>query len=228
MKAVNLLPPAQRKRPGLPTGSARAPLAIAGAVVALGAMGWWGYSVHGQVGDVRSDVTAAAAERDQLRAEVGAYQAAQARLATQDLRRGAVVGLVAGRTNWERLVRDLATVMPHQVWLSELSGEAEPAADTAAVPSAPAPNKDNSTVPKGIHLDGYAYNQRQVAQLMARAATIPGLGEPRLATSEVQPMPTRDVVHFVIDIPIDQRAQDRPTLTEVDGAATSDGSGETS
>jgi hypothetical protein len=41
-------------------------------------------------------------------------------------------------------------------------------------------------------------------------------------------MPTRDVVHFVIDIPIDQRAQDRPTLTEVDGAATSDGSGETS
>jgi Tfp pilus assembly protein PilN len=228
MRAVNLLPPAQRSRPGLPTGSVRAPLAVAGAVVALGAMGWWGYSLHGQVGDVKSDVTAATAERDQLRTEVGAYQAAQARQATQDLRRGAVVGLVAGRTNWERLVRDLATVMPRQVWLTELSGEAEPAVDTATVSSTPAPNTNNSAVPKGIHLDGFAYNQRQVAQLMARAATVPGLGEPRLATSEVQPMPTRNVVHFVIDIPIDQRAQDRPTLTQVDGAATSGGTGETS
>ena len=28
----------------------------------------------------------------------------------------------------------------------------------------------------------------------------------------------RDVIHFVIDIPIDQRAQDRPTLTPVSGA----------
>jgi hypothetical protein len=114
------------------------------------------------------------------------------------------------------------------VWLTALSGETDPVDTTAVASTAPAPNKDNSTVAKGIHRDGFAYNQRQVAQLMSRVATVPGLGEPRLATSEVQPMPTRNVVHFVIDIPIDQRAQDRPTLTQVDGATTSGGSGETS
>jgi hypothetical protein len=54
---------------------------------------------------------------------------------------------------------------------------------------------------------------------MARASTVPGLGEPRLATSEVQDRDTRTVIHFVIDIPIDQRAQDRPTLTPVPTSA---------
>ena len=63
---------------------------------------------------------------------------------------------------------------------------------------------------------------------MARAATIPGLGEPRLASSEVQARATSsDVIHFIIDIPIDQRAQDRSTLTPVNGAATSTASGVT-
>src|SRR5680860_1007846 len=48
MRAVNLLPPAQRRTAGF-SGNAKAPLAIAGAVVALGAMGYWGYSVTSEV-----------------------------------------------------------------------------------------------------------------------------------------------------------------------------------
>ena len=61
---------------------------------------------------------------------------------------------------------------------------------------------------------------------MARASTIPGLGEPRLASSEVQRGDDeRDVIHFVIDIPIDQRAQDRSTLTPVSGAPANSATG---
>ncbi len=225
MRAVNLLPQKERRTPGF--AGAKAPLAVVGAVAVIGGMGFWGYSLHSQVSDVKSDVTTATSQRDALRDQLGAFQAAQARDAAQEVRTGAVVGLVTGRVNWERIVRDLTAVMPHDVWLTNLKGETEiEAAPTAATASAP--NLNNSTVPRGIHLDGYAYTQDQVALLMARASTVPGLGEPRLASSEVQAGDVKDVIHFVIDIPIDQRAQDRSTLTPVNGAAaTSTASGVT-
>lgn len=218
MRAVNLLPQTQRRRPAFAAG--KAPLAIAGAVVALGAMGYWGYSVHSEVGQVKDQVASASAERDGLRDQLGAFQQAQARVAAQAVRRGAVVGLVEGRVNWERLVRDLSAVMPRQVWLTNLKGETEAAAATAAAATAATPNTNNAVVPRGIHLDGFAYTQDQVALLMSRIATIPGLGEPRLATSETQDRGDRTIIHFVLDIPIDQRAQDRPTLTPVSGQPT--------
>lgn len=214
MRAVNLLPQAQRRAPGV--GGAKRPLAVAGAVLALGGIGYWGYSIHAEAGHVKDQVAAAAAERDGLRDQLGAFQAAQARVSAQAVRRGAIVGLAEGRINWERLVRDISAVMPHQVWLTNLKGATE-AATTPTATTAAAPNVNNAVVPQGIHLDGFAYTQDQVALLMSRVATVSGLGEPRLATSEVQDKGDRTVIHFVLDIPIDQRAQDRPTLTPVSG-----------
>lgn len=220
MRAVNLLPQKERRAPGF--AGAKAPLAVVGAIAVLGGIGFYGYSLHGQVNDVKSDVATATATRDGLRDQLGAFQAAQARDAAQEVRTGAVVGLVTGRVNWERLIRDLSAVMPEQVWLTNLKGQTEVAATPTAATAA-APNVNVATVPQGIHLDGYAYTQEQVAQLMARAATVPGLGEPRLASSEVQAGDQKDVIHFVIDIPIDQRAQDRSTLTPVTDAAAASG-----
>lgn len=217
MRAVNLLPQKERRAPGF--AGAKRPLAVVGAVAVLGGIGFWGYSLHGQVNDVKSDVATATATRDGLRDQLGAFQAAQARDAAQEVRTGAVVGLVTGRVNWERLIRDLSAVMPHEVWLTNLKGETD-VATTPTATTVAAPNVNVGTAPRGIHLDGYAYTQDQVAQLMARASTVPGLGEPRLASSEVQVGDQKDVIHFVIDIPIDQRAQDRSTLTPVSDAAS--------
>jgi Tfp pilus assembly protein PilN len=220
MRAVNLLPQKERRTPGF--AGAKAPLAVVGVVAVLGGIGFYGYSLHSQVNDVKSDVATATATRDGLRDQLGAFQAAQAREAAQEVRTGAVVGLVTGRVNWERLIRDLSAVMPKDVWLTNLKGQTDVAATPTAA-TATAPNVNVATVPQGIHLDGYAYTQDQVAQLMARVATVPGLGEPRLASSEVQAGDEKDVIHFVIDIPIDQRAQDRSTLTPVTDAAAASG-----
>lgn len=218
MRAVNLLPQTQRRRPGF--SGVKQPLAVAAAVVVLGSMGYWAHSLNGQVDQAKQDVAAASSERDGLRGRLGAFQQAQARIADQSVRRGAVIGLVAGRLNWERIVRDVSAVMPRQVWLTNLKGETDAVAVTTPGGLA-APNVGNAVIPRGLHLDGFAYTQSQVALLMARVATVPGLGEPRLATSEIQERAERTVIHFVIDIPIDQRAQDRPTLTPVSGQPTS-------
>ena len=187
----------------------------------VGAMGFWGYSLRSQVDQAKSDVAEATVQRDALRQQLGAYQQLQTKQAAQEVRRGAVAGLVAGRTNWERIVRDLSAVMPHQVWLTNLKGETDIIPANAATATATAtPAANNTTVPKGVHLDGFAYTQKQVALLMARAGTVSGVGEPRLTSSEVQDRGDRTVIHFVIDMPIDQRAQDRPTLTPMPTSAT--------
>ncbi len=168
MRAVNLLPQTQRRTPGF--AGMRTPLAIAGAVVVvLGGMGFWGYSVHAEVGlRSRTRSRTASAERDGLRDQLGAFQQAQARVAAQAVRRGAVVGLVEGRVNWERLVRDLSAVMPRQVWLTNLKGETDAAAATDRHGGHGPATSTTRSVPRGIHLDGFAYTQDQVALLMSR------------------------------------------------------------
>ena len=199
---------------------------MAGAVVVLGGMGYWGYSLHGQVDSAKSDVAAATIERDELRSQLGAFQAAQARdAARRPPRRG---GRPRGRPRQLGAHRarpvggHAAPGVAHQP-----EGRDRRRGHAGAPAAAAAPNVNNSTAPRGLHLDGFAFTQNQVALLMARASTVPGLGEPRLATSEVQVRADRDVIHFVIDIPIDQRAQDRSALTPVNGQATSAASGVT-
>ncbi|MGI9540055.1 MAG: PilN domain-containing protein [Miltoncostaeaceae bacterium] len=204
MKAVNLLPPDQRtdRRFGGPK-----PLFAAGAIALVVSLGLWGYSAKQSASAAESDLAATQATAQQLETRLGAFRAAEQRLARQRLREGAVVALASGRVNWERIVRDMATVLPPQVWLTGLTAEA-PAAEAAGAE----PPVGVEVIPKGVHVEGYAYRQDQVAQLMARITTVSGLGDPRLASSEQEQLGNRTVVKFVLDIPIDKRAQDRPTL----------------
>ncbi len=203
MKAVNLLPPEDRRKAGF---GGRTPAVIAAVLALVALMGLWAYTAKHGAASARQDLVAAEATASELEAKLGAYREAEARFTQQRLRRGAVVAIAAGRVNWERIIRDLAIVLPSQVWLTDLTAEA-PEPGTAA-----APPTGVETVPRGVHIEGYAYRQPQVARLMARARTVVGLGEPRLAVSEDALIGGREVVKFAIDIPIDRRAQDRPTL----------------
>src|SRR5205085_5848458 len=114
--------------------------------------------------------------------------------------------------DWERLIRRVATVLPPQVWLTGLKAQT-PAVSTTAPGAAPAAATADSA-PIGLHLDGMAFSQTQVALTMARIAAVPGLGAPVLTTSTAQSIGTRRLVSFSMDVPIDARAQGLP------GAAT--------
>lgn len=211
MRAVNLLPERQGRSRSFAAG--RAPLLAAGALALAGGLGWWGWSATQAADAVREDVAAATAERDALQARLGVHQQAEVRLAAVRARRGEIAALGAGRTNWERLVRDLAGAMPRSVWLTNLKGELGAAA--VAVPPAPSAAGTPIAPPTGLHLDGFAPDQRTVALLMTRVATVRGLGQPHLTTSEMTDDGDRRIVHFVMEIPVDQRAQDRSVVTPV-------------
>lgn len=224
MRAVNLLPDrhgrATRGRPSAP----KKPLAILASTLVVAGLGYMAYSARTDLNSVRDEVAIASAERDDLQSQLSTLSAVDSRTAAITARRGAVVTLASSRMNWERVIRDTMTVLPKNVWLSQVNGMAPPAATDAAVPApAGVATLTPETPPQGLHLEGFALAQGDVAQLIARLEAVPGLGTPRLASSEQIERGKRTIVQFILDAPIDQQAQDRPTLDLATGDTTSTG-----
>ncbi|MCC6832937.1 MAG: hypothetical protein IT200_16505, partial [Thermoleophilia bacterium] len=167
MRAVNLLPSKSGRAGGL-GGSAgsRRPVAILAAVVVVAGIGYMAYSARSEVSDLSTQVTAATDEKTALESQLASMMAVDQQASAQTARRGAVVTVANARINWERVVRDTVTVLPDKVWLTQVNG-VMPAAVAAATPAAAAQPTAVSSPPQGLHLEGFAFTQVQVAQLLA-------------------------------------------------------------
>jgi Tfp pilus assembly protein PilN len=227
MKAVNLLPRTQGIN-GL--ANDRPKLLIAGAAVAIAAMGIWAFSANQSADSAAAQLRAAQVHKvvlDQQVAALSVYSQRQQTIASQQQ---VVNELAAGRTDWERLVRDVVTVLPSGVSLSAINASLPTASTAASTPTAS--GQSNTTAPQGMHIAGDAFTQTEVAITLARLATIPGLGTPRLGQSQVSNSGGTNVVSFTIDIPINPQALDVAASTSnpsspATTAATTAGSGGT-
>ena len=209
MNAVNLLPAGTgRRRAG---GGGKRPVAVLAAAAVLVAGGYRVHTERQEAAALGDQVAAAQGDKAALEARLQAMLAVDQRASAQLARRGLVVQLTGSRINWERLVRDTVTVAPRGVWLTQVTGTS-PVAGQAAAPAPPG-QPATAPVPQGLHVEGYAFGQPQVARFLARLDAVPGLGEPRLTSSERMRRGGRTVVQFIVDVPVDRRAQDRPTLT---------------
>lgn len=216
MRAVNLLPGAPRRggRRSQAATPARAlvPVGIVAGVLLIGGLTWWGVSARQDASERAEQITRTTASRDALRLELADFRALAYEDGLRQARRGAVVSLAAGRTDWERLVRDVATVLPAGVWLTALEGTTDPApaGDTASAGGAAGGGAST------LSIDGVARGgQARVASTMVRLGSVAGLGEPRLVSSESEGIGDRRVVRFSIETTVDRRAQSRATLMPV-------------
>jgi Tfp pilus assembly protein PilN len=210
MRAVNLLPRNQGIA-GTLTGD-RPRLLIVAAAVAVAAMGFWAYSASQSADSVAAQLSQAQAQKlalDQQVAALSVYSQRQQAEAAQ----AAVVGqLAAARIDWERVIRDVITVLPSGVWVNTINGSlpttatGASGANSAATPGT-LPQPD-TTAPQGLHIVGDAFTQGEVADTLARLATVPGLGTPRLASSQSTPTSSKTIIAFTIDIPVDAQALD--------------------
>lgn len=220
MRAVNLLPDAPRRGPrrsrtrGVPAG----PLLVAGAALLLAGLGYWGYTAHQDADRLHRELRGAEVTREGLRTELADFRDAARRDEIQRARRGAVVGLVTGRTDWERVIRDIATVTPRGVWLTDLTTTAGTvlAAGDAGSGATPA-SGDGADGGAGVTIEGVAADQPQVGLTMARVGSVAGLGTPRLVSSGAEDIGDRRMIRFVIAAAADRRAQGRATLEPVAG-----------
>jgi Tfp pilus assembly protein PilN len=119
--------------------------------------------------------------------------------ADQQARATALSIVMGQRLAWDGVLRDVAKILPGDVWLTELSAAAPvKLSDPAAVPGAPAAAPSASTTPTGVTLTGYTYQQRDVAELLTRLSALPRLKNVQLSGSQLTSVAEKDVIQFTI------------------------------
>lgn len=128
----------------------------------------------------------------------------------------ALVSALQSRVAWDRILREISSVLPEDVWLTALSVESP---QSAAPPPAPEPTTPDTSGADGtsttettttpapvapaptsapLGISGYTYSQEGVARLMSRLAVIPELTDVTLVASTTAPVSGRDVIQFAI------------------------------
>lgn len=118
------------------------------------------------------------------------------------------------RVAWDRILREISSVLPGDVWLTTLSATSPP---PIAAPIAPPPSTDTTTTSSSettttaapplpppppatspLRLAGYTYSQEGVARLLSRLELIPELQDVKLVQSSQTSLVGRDVISFTI------------------------------
>ncbi|MEA2412406.1 MAG: hypothetical protein QOC77_2967 [Thermoleophilaceae bacterium] len=176
MRAVNLLP--EKNRPRKPTGgqgkSGFVLLGVLGAVlVAVLAYVLTLNSINSSKTKI-TEATAEAARLNEQANSLGPY-GDFAKIKAE--RVASVKQLAQGRFDYERMVRELAQVLPADVWLVNASASA--AGDVAATPGAAAPSTPATPTTPAVggptlKLQGCARDQGQVAVTLVRLRELEG------------------------------------------------------
>jgi Tfp pilus assembly protein PilN len=176
MNAVNLLPEKNRPRKASSGGQGR------GAYIALGVLGavLVGLLVYvltlNSINSSKTQIMEAKAEAARLDAQANALgpYGDFAKIKTERVQ--SVQQLAQGRFDWERLVRELAHVLPTDVWLVNASAAAtgeDAVAGGASSGTPAAPGATPSTNPS-LSIQGCARDQSQVAVTLVRLRELQG------------------------------------------------------
>jgi Tfp pilus assembly protein PilN len=180
MRAVNLLPrdlERERARGG------RLPLLVAGgglaAVTVLAAVAFM--SASGSVSDERSQLESveAAIARVPKSSEPAVAPGTVAQERTD--RVAALSAALATRAPVDRLLRELAYVLPEDAWLTGLTANAPTAVTPTGAPAGGGAAPTGSA--PGVTIQGATYSHRSVARVLARFAALPTLTGVRLTAS---------------------------------------------
>lgn len=127
MRPVNLIPPEDRRGEQAPLRTGPLPYILLGALVAVligvTALVLVGNQIaesKSEVATLESEDAAAAAKAQQLASYTQFRDMSEQRVAT-------VQSLADSRFDWERVMRELALVLPSNVWLTDLTATASPA-----------------------------------------------------------------------------------------------------
>ena len=198
-RGVNLLPtnaaPARNRRASMI--AIGAPIAAAIPIVALGVLY---LGAHGKAADNQAELSSVKAEIAALPTPTGPDIDASV-VGDEAVRATAVASVLGGRLAWDSVFRDMARVLPANVWLKSLSAtlpQGGNLADEATASVAATAAGQAAPTPTAVVIEGYTYTQPDVARLLARLATLPSLKRVTLTSSQRETVGKKEVVRFVI------------------------------
>jgi Tfp pilus assembly protein PilN len=146
-----------------------------------------------------ADVTKKQGQVEDLRAELAAYQTPPAQqsiddkaaaLAQERVGRTTALGTALGkRLAWDRVLREIALVIPSDVTLESISGSSPGAPGAAALV--------DGALPKGITITGHTTSEASVAEFMSRLSVIPELAAVNLEQAGVSKDDPNQVVFTI-------------------------------
>jgi Tfp pilus assembly protein PilN len=222
MRAVNLLPREEPRRAG-PALTLQEQLLLAApllaAAIVLAGFLMASAKVHKEASTVQG-----------LHEQLASLPAPKRPVVDQSLvtqhgqRVSALAEALSGRVAWDRILREISSVLPEDVWLTSLDVQSPDSTTTSTPTPTPTPTAgptsttSSSTPSTGatstplvttsssgfspLTISGYTYSQEGVARFMARLAVIPELTHVTLQKSFLSPISGRSVVQFTIQADI--------------------------
>jgi Tfp pilus assembly protein PilN len=126
VRPINLIPPEERRGDRAPLRTGALPYVVIGALIAALAAVAAVVLTSNQISDRKTEVATLTAQQAAAEARADALTP-YADLAKLSIARSATVtSLAQSRFDWDRVLRELALVLPDDVWLTQLSGTVAP------------------------------------------------------------------------------------------------------
>ena len=190
MRPVNLLPEQYRAtRPsGQAAGSSRIVIGVLGALLVMAIA----YAVTAnQVNSREGDLAAAKSEIQRAQVETASQNAFGSFHSMKEMRETSVKQLAGGRFDWERLMREVALVLPKRTWVLDMTASTSSTGSTGATPTPPStstPSTGAAAAPASptVHVTGCALHQDDVAVLLVRLRKLDRATDEKLTESVKQ------------------------------------------
>ena len=181
MRPVNLIPPDERgsDRAAMRTGAVSYVLIAA---LALGLLGIIALAFTSkQVSDRKSEVAKLQVQEQQAQAKAQSLQAFANFRAVADQRSSTITSLAQSRFDWQRVINELARVLPTNVWLTQMAGTANP---QVSVPDSPEIQIRDDVSGPALELVGCGVSQDATAGLVSALEEIDGVTRVGVQKSE--------------------------------------------
>lgn len=182
MRAVNLLPETNRpaRASGKRSGIGYIVLGALGGVLLAALLYMFTAS---QVASREDEAARVAIEADQVEAEAASLAPFGDFRAVKDMRVSSVTSLAQARIDWERLTRELASVLPRSTSLTSLEGSTGAVTAGGAEPAPSSASSESAVEGPNVVLTGCAESQPSVARMLVRLRRLNGAEDVTLQES---------------------------------------------
>lgn len=172
MRPVNLIPPEERRDGSVQMRGGPLAYVVIGALVALLAGVTLLVNANNEISTSKAEVTRLEGENATAEAKASRLAAYTQLREVRDRRVATVTALANSRFDWERVIRELSLILPGDVWLTSLTGTANP---SVAVTGAASISLRDSVPGPALEILGCATGQDAVAGFIADLKEIDGV-----------------------------------------------------